>query len=189
MHCIAHPEGEKATSRAAAATRIAMALSTYSTVSLEDVIAQRGQNPYALQLSILKDREPVKRWIKRAEGNYRFNELQPHLPPNSTPSNISIDAGYKALIITVDAPVLGGRLNERRNKFTLPEGMSFPNLEGPTYIDKDGNTKMEPVTTHHHNMRDATNSWESVIPWVKQNTKLEVWLKGSMLFTCLLIIS
>ena len=62
-------------------------------------------------------------------------------------------------------------MNERRNNFTLPEGLSFPNLE-------DGAGK--PVTSHHHNLRDASNNWESMIPWIKENTKLEVWLKGSM---------
>lgn len=68
MHCIAHPDGEKATSRAAAATGIAMGLSTYSNVSLEDVIAEGNGNPYGFQLSILKDRNTVLRWIRRAEG-------------------------------------------------------------------------------------------------------------------------
>ncbi|VUC29943.1 unnamed protein product [Clonostachys rosea] len=155
MHCLAHPDGENATSRAAASTGIPMALSTYSTISLEDVISQGKGNPYAFQLSVLKDRNTVLKWIKRAE-----------------------DAGYKALFITVDAPVLGGRLNERRNKFSLPEGLSFPNLEGPTYIDENGQTKTEPVTTHHHNLRDATNSWDTVIPWLKKHTRLEIWLKG-----------
>lgn len=49
---------------------IAMGLSTYSTVSMEDVIAERGsaRNPYAFQLSIVKDRETSLQWIKRAEG-------------------------------------------------------------------------------------------------------------------------
>lgn len=87
-------------------------------------------------------------------------------------------------MITVDAPVLGGRLNERRNKFTLPEGLSFPNLEGPAVIDENGVSTRQPVTSHHHNLRDASNSWETVIPWVKENTMLEIWLKGSGLYCC-----
>ena len=68
MHCLAHPEGEKATSRAAATTGVAMGLSTYSTVSMEEVIAQSNGNPYAFQLSVLKDRNTVLKWIKRAES-------------------------------------------------------------------------------------------------------------------------
>jgi (S)-2-hydroxy-acid oxidase len=39
-----------------------------------------------------------------------------------------IDAGFKALFLTVDAPYLGRRLNEFRNDFSMPKGMEFPNL-------------------------------------------------------------
>lgn len=68
MHCLAHPDGEKATSRAAAKMNIPMALSTYSTTSIEDVKQEGGDNPYAFQLSIVKDRNMTLNWIKRAEG-------------------------------------------------------------------------------------------------------------------------
>lgn len=37
-------------------------------------------------------------------------------------------ANYKAIFVSVDVPVLGRRLNEMRNSFTLPEEMQFPNL-------------------------------------------------------------
>lgn len=37
-------------------------------------------------------------------------------------------ASYKAIFVSVDVPVLGRRLNEMRNSFTLPEEMQFPNL-------------------------------------------------------------
>ncbi|KAH8883207.1 S-2-hydroxy-acid oxidase [Thozetella sp. PMI_491] len=155
MHCMAHPDGERATSRGAAARGIPMGLSTYSTVSLEDVIKEGGSNPYAFQLSILKDRQTSLNWIKRAEA-----------------------AGYKALFITVDAPVLGQRLNETRNHLELPEGLSLPNLQSEVVTDSDGKTTVVPARTHHVPGRDPSNSWESVIPWVKANTNLEIWLKG-----------
>jgi hypothetical protein len=45
-----------------------MGLSTYSTVSLEDVRSEGNGNPYAFQLSIVKDRRTTLDWIKRAEG-------------------------------------------------------------------------------------------------------------------------
>jgi (S)-2-hydroxy-acid oxidase len=38
------------------------------------------------------------------------------------------EAGYKALFLSVDVPVLGRRLNEMRNNFTLPEHLTFPNI-------------------------------------------------------------
>lgn len=37
--------------------------------------------------------------------------------------------GYKAILLTVDGVVLGRRLNEFRNSFCLPEGITFPNIE------------------------------------------------------------
>lgn len=39
-----------------------------------------------------------------------------------------LEAGFKALLLTLDAPWLGRRLNEYRNKFGVPKGMEYPNL-------------------------------------------------------------
>jgi (S)-2-hydroxy-acid oxidase len=105
MHRLAHPDGELATSRAAASQNIAMALSSYSTESLEDVKAQAGSNPYAMQLCVLRDRYTTKQILERAEA-----------------------AGYSAIFLSVDVPLLGRRLNEFRNDFQLPDGMEWPNL-------------------------------------------------------------
>lgn len=57
-------------------------------------------------------------------------------------------AGYKAIFLSVDVPMLGRRLNEHRNDFTLPEDMAWPNLDS-TGKDElasqaDGNT-----SAHH----------------------------------------
>ncbi|KAL6249595.1 hypothetical protein RBB50_003448 [Rhinocladiella similis] len=154
MHCLAHAEGERATSRAAAGMNIPMVLSTYSTVSLEDVRKEGGDNPYAFQLSIVKDRNMTLSWIKRAEA-----------------------AGYCALFITVDAPVLAKRASESAGQqFELPEGIHLPNLSSPS---PDGSqSSSAPVRSYKYAGRDSSNSWESVIPWVRRNTKLEIWLKG-----------
>ncbi len=67
MHRLAHPDGEIATSKAAAANGIAMGLSSWSTSSMEDVIAQGKGNPYAFQVTLLKDRSVALRMLKRAE--------------------------------------------------------------------------------------------------------------------------
>lgn len=68
FQCLAHPDGELATSRAAAKAGIPMTLSTYSTTAVEDVVAQGKGNPYAMQLSIMKSREANLSIIRRAEG-------------------------------------------------------------------------------------------------------------------------
>lgn len=68
MHQLAHPEGEVATSRAAAAEGICMGLSSYSTVSLEEVAQQGLGNPYFMQVCVLKDRRTTLQLLQRAEG-------------------------------------------------------------------------------------------------------------------------
>ncbi len=45
---------------------------------------------------------------------------------------ISVEAGYKAILLTVDGVVLGRRLSELRNAFSLPEGITYPNVESKT---------------------------------------------------------
>jgi (S)-2-hydroxy-acid oxidase len=68
MHCLAHKDGEVATSRAAAKMGIPMALSSYATMSLEDVIAQGDGNPYMMQMCVVKDRNITLQLLNRAEG-------------------------------------------------------------------------------------------------------------------------
>lgn len=68
MHRLAHPDGEIATSRAAAKNGIAMGLSAWSTSPMEDVIAQGSGNPYAFQVTLLKDRSIALKMLKRAES-------------------------------------------------------------------------------------------------------------------------
>ncbi|THY94409.1 FMN-dependent dehydrogenase [Aureobasidium pullulans] len=129
-------DGELATSRAAAKANVCMGLSAFATKALEDVIAQGTGNPYFMHISMIKDKVACANTIK--------------------------PAGYKAIFLSVDVPVLGQRLNEHKNKFELPEGLEWPNLtavgEGLEY--------------------DATIEWHTAIPWMRSQTKLEIWLKG-----------
>lgn len=68
MHRLAHPDGELATSRAAAKFGICMGLSSYATESMENVAAQGSGNPYVMQVCVLKDRETTLQILRRAEG-------------------------------------------------------------------------------------------------------------------------
>ena len=68
MHKLAHPDGELATSRAATTMKTAMALSSYSTTSLEEVKAQGADNPYMIQMCIVKDRNVTLQLLRRAES-------------------------------------------------------------------------------------------------------------------------
>lgn len=105
MQRLAHPDGELGTSRAAANFGIGMCLSSYATESIENVTAQGKGNPYAMQMCVLRDRAITKQILQRAERS-----------------------GCKAFFLSVDVPMLGRRLNEYRNSFTLPEDMEWPNL-------------------------------------------------------------
>lgn len=102
---LAHPDGETAVSRAAAKFNICMGLSSYATESAENVAAVGTGNPYAMQLCVLRDKSTMSQIVQRAEKS-----------------------GYKALFLSVDTPMLGRRLNEYRNKFTLPDDLDWPNL-------------------------------------------------------------
>ncbi|EHA25008.1 hypothetical protein ASPNIDRAFT_46010 [Aspergillus niger ATCC 1015] len=146
-HKLAHADGEVGTSRAAAAHDIPMCLSSWATTGIDDVIAQGTGNPYAMQVSFFKDVEITRRIIQKAEK-----------------------AGYKALFVSVDLPVLGNRLNESRNNFNFPSDMRFPVLaEG---IDEMG------LKDSYERYTDGTIRWDKTIAWLRQNTKLEIWLKG-----------
>lgn len=68
MHRLAHPDGEIATSRAAAKMGIPMALSSYSTTSLEEVKAEGNSNPYMMQMCVVRDRSITIQLLERAES-------------------------------------------------------------------------------------------------------------------------
>ncbi|KAI0839928.1 FMN-dependent dehydrogenase [Hypoxylon sp. FL0890] len=162
MHRLAHPDGELATSRAAASAGICMALSSYATESLEDVASQGTGNPYVMQLCILRDRETALQIIRRAEAS-----------------------GYKALFLSVDTPLLGRRLNEFRNQFTLPDDMAWPNLLSDGKSELGGVSSEEAAENKHDFGRSPSKrelnpslDWDSAISWLRKNTKLQLWLKG-----------
>jgi L-lactate dehydrogenase (cytochrome) len=103
---IADPQGELAVARAAARFEIPYTLSTMSTRSIEEVAAVSA-GPKWFQVYVWRDRGLVKDMIERAAR-----------------------AGYEALVLTVDTPVLGRRERDVRLGFTLP-----PKIGPETLID------------------------------------------------------
>ncbi|MEN8133372.1 MAG: alpha-hydroxy acid oxidase [Pseudomonadota bacterium] len=155
FHCLSHPDGELATARAAANMGTIMVLSTMSTKSLEEVaIAADAPKPLWFQLYVHRDRYLTQTLVERAEA-----------------------AGYQALCVTVDAPVLGQRERERRNHFTLPPGMELANLA--TF----GNRKI-PATkegsgllAYFAEQLDPGLTWRDLV-WLQSLTQLPVVVKG-----------
>jgi L-lactate dehydrogenase (cytochrome) len=92
-----HHEGECAVACVAQRRGIPYALSTMGTTSLEDVAAAAPKARKWFQLYVWRDRAAGADLIARAT-----------------------QAGYEALILTVDVPVGGPRLRDARNGFTIP---------------------------------------------------------------------
>ncbi|XP_039685222.1 (S)-2-hydroxy-acid oxidase GLO1 isoform X2 [Medicago truncatula] len=115
MQKMAHPEGEYATARAASAAGTIMTLSSWATSSVEEV-ASTGPGVRFFQLYVIKDRNVVAQLVKRAES-----------------------AGFKAIALTVDTPILGRREADIKNRFTMPSHLVLKNFEGLELgkLDKD----------------------------------------------------
>jgi 4-hydroxymandelate oxidase len=93
---LADPHGEVATARAAAEAGVVFCLSTVSSRSIEDVAAAVPDAPRWFQLYVNEDRRFTRRLVERAAG-----------------------AGYRAIVLTVDLPVLGYREREKRRDWEL----------------------------------------------------------------------
>ena len=106
FHKLACDAGEIATARAAKATGTLFILSSLSNTAMEAVFLRRRRDRRKwFQLYIYKDREVTRELVKRAEA-----------------------AGAEAIVLTVDAPGLGTRERDTRNRFRLPDGLAVENL-------------------------------------------------------------
>ncbi|MGW1595887.1 alpha-hydroxy acid oxidase [Streptomyces sp. NPDC002343] len=110
FHRLAHPDGELATARAAAATGVPLVTGMAATTAVADVAAAaREADPGAVvwfQLYPQPEREVTAELVLRAER-----------------------AGCSALVVTVDSPVFGTRTRDLRNGFhDLPPGLAAENM-------------------------------------------------------------
>lgn len=95
-------EGETAGAGAAGTAGIPFTLSTLGTTSIEDV---RAANPHGrnwFQLYVMRDRQISYGLVERAAA-----------------------AGFDTLMFTVDTPVAGARLRDKRNGFSIPPALSI----------------------------------------------------------------
>ncbi len=149
---LAHPDGELATVKGAEAAGATILLSTFSTVTLEEVAAT-AKKPHWFQLYVQPDREFTRTLVGRAEA-----------------------AGFKALVVTVDTPVLGPRYRELRHQFSLPEGLVRANLKG-LHTATGGHRPTE--RDIYSATLDPKLTWKD-IAWLRSLTRLPVILKGIM---------
>lgn len=159
MQKMATHEGECATSKAAAKAGALMTLSSWSTTALEDVASAAPSGYRWFQLYVYKDRKVTASLVKRAEA-----------------------AGYKALAVTVDTPVLGRREADVRNRFKLPDHLTmgnFVSLGGTHDTGIKGGSGDSGLSSYVASLIDKTLSWDD-IKWLRSITKLAIVVKGVM---------
>lgn len=139
--------GEIATAQASNAMNTCMCVSSFSSCTLED-ISSHTCAPLWFQLYIQPDMNTNLKLIHKAER-----------------------LGFKALVITIDAPISGLRNTEQKAGFYLPNQISAINIE---------NINPTQTTNNFENILDITKTlptWKD-IEFIKKNTNLPVILKG-----------
>ena len=169
MQKMAHPDGEIGAALACAEARVPYCASQQSTTRVErigEAIAKASGATMWFQLYVLRDRAAVEALVRRAER-----------------------AGATALVVTVDAPTLGRRERDVRNKFALAAGLRLANVDAEVSESKS-NSKSEsesgssaPSSSAQASIsrriggRDDSLTWRDV-RWLRSITSLPVILKG-----------
>jgi L-lactate dehydrogenase (cytochrome) len=97
------PKGEVAAARAAQDAGTIYTLSTHSSCSIEEVAAG-APGPLWFQLYVWQNRDLTRSFVDRARA-----------------------AGYRALVLTVDVPIISRRERDLRNGFTIPPRITVRN--------------------------------------------------------------
>jgi lactate 2-monooxygenase len=157
---IAHPDGESAVARAAAAAGVPMILSTAATTSIEDVAAASADGQRWYQLYWPKDKAVAASLLGRAQA-----------------------AGYSVLVVTLDTRILAWRPRDL-DKAYLPfiQGVGIQNyLSDPAFqagllnpIDLDPDSA---VLRYTQMFGDLSLTWDD-IPFLRQHWNGPIVLKG-----------
>jgi 4-hydroxymandelate oxidase len=126
---MAHPGAEAEMTAGAAAAGLPMCLSTSSSMTLEDVAAAAPDAERWFQLYVVGGMPYSRSLVERAEA-----------------------AGYRAIMLTVDLPVLGRRERDVRSGFQLPD---MPHVDG---ANDDGALRYGAL----EDWRNPRLTWESV---------------------------
>ncbi len=145
-----HPDGELATARAAAHEGCLAVFSTLASRSLEEIASGSGAAPRWFQLYLQPDFEISRSLVRRAER-----------------------AGYGALVVTVDAPVLGVRDRQASAGFaidaSLPVGNGHDVVPPPRAASFQGD--------RYRLRSEAASTWE-ILDDLRGVTRLPIVVKG-----------
>ena len=135
---VAHPDGEVATARAAAAAGTIMCLSTFATATFADVAAAGGARWF--QLYVPRDPGVAAETIAAAAAH-----------------------GFEALVVTVDAPVLGRRERDLRTGFTIQHALGLDWAQREDLTPVNAIDQISPSVTWKDVERFASSSGLPVI--------------------------
>lgn len=148
FHRLWHREGERATVAGANQGGATMVMSTFATEAAK-TLCQAAERPLWFQVYTQPVRE-LNQWLIEHAQN----------------------AGCKALVITVDTPVLGARNRQDRSQFTLPPSFKLPNVPA--------SPRPRPRSGAPHTLSlplSSTLTWKDV-EWMCSIAKVPVLLKG-----------
>lgn len=154
FQCLAHLDGEIATARAAASTGAGMILSTMATKSIEEVATVDNDSLRWFQLYVHKDKGLTRALVERAFA-----------------------AGYKALCLTVDAPLLGQRERDKRNEFVLPTGLHLANLTSMSSLDIPHEQGESGLFAYFAEQLNPAVTWQD-LEWLQSLSPLPLVVKG-----------
>lgn len=141
-HGMIHPGAEPETARGANRVGALLVVSSATNTRVAE-IARHTASPLWFQMYVQSDRKFVTDVVREVE-----------------------EAGCRALVLTVDAPVVGPRYRQIRARFKLTPGLKLPYMDdvnkGRDSLLRGGNTRM---------------TWAD-LEWLQSVTRLPVWIKG-----------
>jgi len=152
MGKLAHPDGEVALTRAAHTAGIIQMCPTLASCSLSEMLqAKKAGQPQWFQLYVNSNRKLTEKVVRQAEAG-----------------------GCTALCVTVDAPQLGRRERDMRNKFVskLADLQQKQEKEGSTVVNRSAG-----VAQALTSFIDPGLCWDD-IEWLRSITKMKLVLKG-----------
>uniref|UniRef100_A0A0N5C8T6 FMN hydroxy acid dehydrogenase domain-containing protein n=1 Tax=Strongyloides papillosus TaxID=174720 RepID=A0A0N5C8T6_STREA len=157
FHGLAHDGGEKSTAKACHKAHVPVIFSTMGNVSVFDISKEiEGDSHFWFQLYVYKNREITKELVNNAKA-----------------------AGFKAIVLTVDTPIVGVRRADIRNNFKLPEHLELANLKGVSLLNKENNSRLGTfeLNKYSETFFDPSLTWDDV-KWLVGYSKMPIIIKG-----------
>ncbi len=145
-----HPDGELGTAAAAAEAGVLAVVGTLSSFSLEEIAKASGHGPKWFQLYLQPEFAQSERLVQRAER-----------------------AGYDAIVLTADAPLLGTRDRQSREGFALDSPAAIGN--GPEFVSPARAPTVEGARFRVRS--DAASAWDT-LDRLRDATRLPCVVKG-----------